>query len=245
MKIRSKIIWLLITASVLIPVTFSMTIFSTRDVQRATNDIRKAQDLIDSATQLRQLVVETALFHEARSQEQWYKKMASMKLEVDAMRITSTREETDLARIQNKMNLMQVIYSRLAKVSATRSNESVPRLSRSDAAQHPRRSPLFRRRRTAPASTSACTARRAVRCGGLEKTAFQGKSFSAVAARGSGRRVLGAATATSRAPAPGNRRCCARAITTGRRPARRGRRAFARPTSRRVCGGASLTRTDS
>lgn len=133
MKIRSQIRWLLVTTALIIPVIFSMAFFSARDVEKATKDISDAQELIDSATLLRQLVVETALFHETRSQEQWYKKIASMKLQVDAMRITSEREVADLVRIRKKLELMQVIYVRLAEVSAPTLDVSARRFSKMNA----------------------------------------------------------------------------------------------------------------
>ncbi|MBC7404317.1 MAG: response regulator [Cytophaga sp.] len=115
------------------PLIFSMAFFFVRDVESATQDMSDAQDLIDSATLLRQLVVETALFHETRSQEQWYKKIASMKLQVDAMRVTSEREAADLVRIRKKIELMQGIYFRLAEVSDAKLNLASSRLSKIDA----------------------------------------------------------------------------------------------------------------
>ena len=134
MKIRSQISWLLATAVVTIPIVFGIAFFSARDVERATQDISDVQDLIDSASLLRQLVVETALFHEIRSQEQLYKKVASMKLQVDVMRVTSEQEANNLDRIRKEMELMQTVYSRLAEVSVTNLNVSTANLSAIDAA---------------------------------------------------------------------------------------------------------------
>ena len=134
MKIRSQISWLLTATVLTIPIIFGIALFSARDVERATQDISDVQDLIDSASLLRQLVVETALFHEIRSQEQLYKKVASMKLQVEAMRVTSEREATDLRRIRKEIELMQTIYARLAEVSAANLNVPLASLSKIDAA---------------------------------------------------------------------------------------------------------------
>ena len=133
MKIRSQIIWLLATTALITPIIFSMAFFFARDVERATQDMSDAQDLIDSAIRLRQLVNETALFHETRSREQWYKKVASMKLQVDAIRITSEREASDLVRIRKKMEIMQVIYFRLTEVAGEKLDVTSSRLSKIDA----------------------------------------------------------------------------------------------------------------
>ena len=80
MKIRSQINGLLVTAAVIISVAAVMTLVSVRDVEQTTGDISAAQDLIESASQLRQVAVETALFHEARSRDQWQRKIASVTL---------------------------------------------------------------------------------------------------------------------------------------------------------------------
>ncbi|WP_210542511.1 ATP-binding protein [Rhodoferax sp. PAMC 29310] len=68
---------------------------------------------------MRQVAVETALFHELRSQDQWQRKMASISSEIDRMPTTTTLEESSLERLRKKIDLMQIIYPRLT--SRTRS----------------------------------------------------------------------------------------------------------------------------
>ena len=68
MRIRSQINVLLVISLLLIPATFSMALFSARNVEQKQVDIKGAEDLIYSATQLRQIAVETALFNEQRAQ---------------------------------------------------------------------------------------------------------------------------------------------------------------------------------
>jgi PAS domain S-box-containing protein len=113
LKIRSQINGLLVLAAVLIPAAAGMTLLSARDVEEATSDINAAEDLIHSATQLGQVAVESALFHEARSQDQWSRKIASVSSEIDRIRVTTPREKTNLDEIRKKIVLLQIIYPRL------------------------------------------------------------------------------------------------------------------------------------
>ncbi|WP_395010122.1 ATP-binding protein [Undibacterium sp.] len=117
MKIRSQINGLLLLAAVIIPAAVGMTLHATRYVEQATSDINAAEDLIHSATQLSQVVLQTSLFNETRSQDQWSRKMASVSGEIDRMRITTPREKTNLDQIRKKIALMQIIYPRLVGMS--------------------------------------------------------------------------------------------------------------------------------
>ncbi len=113
MKIRSQINGLLVLAALIIPVAVGMTLLAARDVDEAASDINAAEDLIHSATQLSQVAVETALFHEVRSQDQWSRKIASVSGEIDSMRITTPREKTNLDQIRKRIALLKIIYPRL------------------------------------------------------------------------------------------------------------------------------------
>lgn len=114
MKIRTQINGLLVMAALIMSVAAVLTLRSARDVAQTTSDISAAQDLIESVSQLRQVSVETALFHEVRSQDQWQRKIASVRLEIDHMRITTPREKTHLESIRKKIELMKIIYPRLS-----------------------------------------------------------------------------------------------------------------------------------
>jgi Tfp pilus assembly protein FimT len=109
LKIRSPINGLLVIAAVIISIVAVLTLISARDVEQTTSDISAAQDLIESASQLRQVAVETALFHEARSQDQWQRKIASVTDEIDRMRITTPREKAKLENIRKTIELMKII----------------------------------------------------------------------------------------------------------------------------------------
>jgi len=127
LKIRSQINGLLVLAAVIISVAVVMTVMSVRDVAQTTSDITAAQDLIESASQLRQVAVETALFHEVRSQDQWQRKIASVTREIDRMRITTPREKANLESIRKKIQLMQIIYPRLTRGLGATTNATTSR----------------------------------------------------------------------------------------------------------------------
>ena len=125
MRIRSQINVLLVISLLLIPATFSMALFSARNVDQKQIDIKGAEDLINSATQLRQIAVETALFNELRAQDQWVRKIASVKRELDRRRVETPRDKNAIERIHKRIALMQIIYPRLRSASASTTEKSV------------------------------------------------------------------------------------------------------------------------
>jgi PAS domain S-box-containing protein len=128
LKIRSQINGLLVIAALALSGSVGITLLSVRDVDKATSDISTGQDLINSANQLRQVAVETALFHELRSQDQWQRKMASISSEIDRIPTTTPLEESSLERIRKKIDLMQIIYPRLtSRTRATPDGSTPPR----------------------------------------------------------------------------------------------------------------------
>jgi hypothetical protein len=117
LRISAQINVLLTIAAVLIPVTFGMTFFSMQDVEHKEADIRAAEDLIYSTTQLRQAAVETALYNEARAQDQWLRKISSVQHELDKKVFSSLSDQANIERIRNKIELMQIIYPRLIPIT--------------------------------------------------------------------------------------------------------------------------------
>lgn len=115
MRIRTQINTLLAIAALLIPVAIGMTLYAVRNVEEKANDSRATEELILSVTRLRHIAVETALFPEARAQEQWQRKIASVGLELDRKRVNTPREKVNISRIRNNIELMQVIYPRLIR----------------------------------------------------------------------------------------------------------------------------------
>ena len=125
MRIRSQINVLLVISLLLIPATFSMALFSARNVEQKQVDIKGAEDLIYSATQLRQIAVETALFNEQRAQDQWARKIVSVKRELDRRRVATPRDKDAVERIHKRIALMQIIYPRLLSAPASATEKSV------------------------------------------------------------------------------------------------------------------------
>ena len=125
MKIRSQINWWIAIAGLTVPATFGMTFLAARNVEQAMRDMNVAEDFIDSTTQLRQVAVETVLFHEIRTQDQWQRKISSVSADLDLMRITTPREAMNLERIQKRIELMQTIYPRLIELDPIKEKRAV------------------------------------------------------------------------------------------------------------------------
>ncbi len=113
MKIRLQINGLLVLAALIIPAAIGVTLFSADRIDEASTDINAAEDLIRSASQLRQVAVETAFFNKVRGQDQWSRKIASIRGEIDRMHATSPREKANLDQIRMRIALMEIIYPRL------------------------------------------------------------------------------------------------------------------------------------
>lgn len=115
MKIRSQIIGLLLMAALIVPLSAGVALYLARDVEARIDDILATENLGHSASQLAQVAVETALFHEARSQDQWHRKIASINDELGSIRVTNPGDKEGVERIRKNIDLMQVIFPRLVR----------------------------------------------------------------------------------------------------------------------------------
>lgn len=114
-------------AALVMPVSFGLALFAANDIERQMLQISKAEAMIASATQLRLIAVETALFHEARAQDQWFRKVASMQSEIGHMPYDSPLEQAQLIQLSKNLNLAQTIYPRLiSTVSLQRQDRLKP-----------------------------------------------------------------------------------------------------------------------
>ncbi|MES2049915.1 MAG: PAS domain S-box protein, partial [Pseudomonadota bacterium] len=120
LKIRTKITILTAVAALIMPVSLGLALFAAHQVELQMQQISKAEEMIGSATQLRLIAVETALFHEARAQDQWSRKVVSMQSEINRMPYDTLIEKEQLTRIRRNLNLVQAIYPRLINASAQR-----------------------------------------------------------------------------------------------------------------------------
>jgi PAS domain S-box-containing protein len=101
-----------------------VTLRFSRDLEEETQSIEAAVALIDSATQLRQIGVETTLFHEQRAQDQWQRKLTNMRAQTDRMPVSTPGELAQVRSISKKLDLLQTIYARLA-TTTTLSNSGM------------------------------------------------------------------------------------------------------------------------
>lgn len=138
MKIRSRINGLLLMAALIVPPSVGVALYLTRDVQVRIDDIVAAEHLIHSATQLAQVAVETALFHEVRSQDQWHRKFASINDELGSIRVTTPEGKENIERIRKNIDLMQVIFPRLVREPGANTGAMVEPLSSVRAAMESR-----------------------------------------------------------------------------------------------------------
>ena len=134
MRISAQINVLLTIAAVLVPVTVGITLFSIQNVAHKMADIRAAEDLVYSTTQLRQVAVETALYNETRAQEQWLRKIVSVQHELDKKVFVTPRDQTNIDRIRNKLELMQIIYPRLIRAPYPLKGKFIASQTEADAA---------------------------------------------------------------------------------------------------------------
>ena len=123
MKIREKINLLAVLSVLVLPASLGITLFTVRDMAQQMQQMANAEDLISSATQLRLIAVETAMFHEARATDQWHKKIVGIQAELDLMRGDSDAERADFGRIRKNIKLAESIYPRLIMHSQAQRNE--------------------------------------------------------------------------------------------------------------------------
>ncbi len=127
MRIRSKVNWLLVVVVLFIPTALGAVLFIAHDVERQMSEVTAAQQLITSATQLRQLAIETVLLNEPRSRSQWQLKVASMKSEIEGMSFSGADDRNRLDRIQRNIELAQTVYDRLFEAATASVEISNPR----------------------------------------------------------------------------------------------------------------------
>lgn len=119
MRIRTQLNTLLALGALMIPVTIGMTMYSVQNVAEKGQDSQATEELIISVTRLRLIAVETALFPEARVQEQWQRKIASVSLELDQKPANTPHEKVNLLRIRENVGLLNLIYPRLVRTAAS------------------------------------------------------------------------------------------------------------------------------
>jgi PAS domain S-box-containing protein len=125
LKIRSQVNLLLLAAALVTAAAVGVTLFFLHDLERATQDIQDAEELINSATQLRQIGVETTLFHELRAQDQWQRKLTGIRADIEHMPTSDSSEQAKLRSISKKLDLLQSVYARLVQAPALAQRSSM------------------------------------------------------------------------------------------------------------------------
>lgn len=116
MNIRAKINLMLTVVVLITAISLSAVLFLAHQAELQMSELAANDKLIHSATQLRQIAVESVLFHEPRARSQWQLKLASMKLETKKMLVSNADDRKKLARIYRNIELAQVAYDRMFEV---------------------------------------------------------------------------------------------------------------------------------
>ncbi len=126
MNIRSHINALLAAAVLIVPSTVLVTVFMAKDLQLQLSDIAAAEELTASATQLRLLAVDTALFEGPRPGDQWQRKLTNIRAELQRFPGASREERVHLGRIEKRLDLAQEVYPRLRGATAAADRDKSP-----------------------------------------------------------------------------------------------------------------------
>ena len=119
MKIRSQVDALLTASVVVLTLVCGWAVSIARDVEHVQVQISAVEALIRSAAELRQIAMETDLFHEPRARDQWHRKISAMLAELDHMPTGSLTDITDIDRIRQYIVTAKTVYARLPPLSAT------------------------------------------------------------------------------------------------------------------------------
>jgi hypothetical protein len=113
MRIRAQINSLLLTAAFILPSAFGLGLWSGRNAERHLAEIVAAEALVVSANQLRQIALDTVLFHEARATDQWHRKIKIIQQELDQLPAHSVEAQANVESMRKRIALAKSIYPRL------------------------------------------------------------------------------------------------------------------------------------
>ena len=119
MKIRSQVDALLTASVVVLTLVCGWAVSIARDAEHVQVQISAVEALIRSTAELRQIAMETDLFHEPRARDQWHRKISAMLAELDHMPTGSLTDITDIDRIRQYIVTAKTVYARLPPLSAT------------------------------------------------------------------------------------------------------------------------------
>jgi len=119
MKIRTQLHWLLGTLVGVLAVTTTMLLFTEHRLSGDRAAIARADSLGDSVDELRMAAVETALFHAARSRDQWHQQVTQIEAQLARAATASPEQAPAIARFRKNLDLAQNVYQRLVDIADT------------------------------------------------------------------------------------------------------------------------------
>ena len=111
LKQQSNILACIAVAAV--ATVFALTAWSAREVQTQTEQITMAENTSKAISQLRYLIIETALYRERRTIEQWRKRAASTREMLAQHQYSEANEAALLERERVNLTMVVLLYERL------------------------------------------------------------------------------------------------------------------------------------
>ncbi len=117
MKIRTQLHWLMGTLVGVLAATTAMLLVTEQHLVRGRAAIIQADALIDSGDRLRMAAVETALFHEGRSRDQWFQELSRIEEQLGQIAVDTPKQVSAVARVRKNLDVARNIYQRLIEVA--------------------------------------------------------------------------------------------------------------------------------
>ena len=130
MKIRTQIHGLMLATALILSIALGGVLYTEQIVRQKRQDVAAAEALVRSVIQLRQIAVETILFHGARSQDQWRIKISSLKIQLEKMRASHADDQASIDLIRKNLLITQSIYARLIQARETVSGQQTLDITR-------------------------------------------------------------------------------------------------------------------
>ena len=122
MQLKQLIRVLLLVATAVQPVVLGLALWAANDVAREVAEVGSAEAFIKSAAELRLIAMETAQFHEERSGDQWRRKIASMRAELQRIPVDNEWDHGSIQRVRDRLDSAQLVYDRLSQVPARKTS---------------------------------------------------------------------------------------------------------------------------
>lgn len=133
MNIRKQLYALVFAALVLVPLAVLATFYVIRHAEDQVRQIAVAEELMTSASQLRQIAVETSMFHEARAAQQWQLQMRAIREQIGRMAVDDQDELANMSRISKNIDLSEKIYLRLSNTQSELTRQEIEKSGKSEA----------------------------------------------------------------------------------------------------------------